>query len=312
MHIRPTLIRTSAVALLVGALTLAGTAGAAFAAPGDAGFLGTAESFSVLAGSEVTNSGAGTFLPGDLGVSPGTALTGFAPSNLGGASYSAGPVALTAQGDVTTAANALMAVPSYDVGAANLGGFTYVAGSYSSATSLDHTGTITLQGDADDVFIFTAVSTLTTAAGADFAFIGPVQACNVFWRVGSSASIGTGAAFVGTVIAQASVTVGTDATVEGRLFAQTAAVTLLNNVFTAPGCVGGGDGTQLGTFVAPVDTVDGTPRPTITTPAATAPGPVLPATGAAETVTAAEGALLAVLLGVAFLSFALRREQRRS
>ena len=79
MHVRPTLIRTSAVALLVGALTLAGTAGAAVAAPGDAGFLGTAESFSVLAGSEVTNSGAGTFLPGDLGVSPGTALTGFAP-----------------------------------------------------------------------------------------------------------------------------------------------------------------------------------------------------------------------------------------
>ena len=226
---------------------------------------------------------------------------------------------------MTTAANALMAVPSYDVGAANLGGFTYVAGSYSSATSLSHTGTITLQGDADDVFIFTAVSTLTTAAGADFAFIGPVQACNVFWRIGSSASIGTGAAFVGTVIAQASVTVGTDATIEGRLLAQTAAVTLLNNVFTAPGCdEEGGDGTQLGTLVAPVDTVDGTPRPT-TPPATgpapsgtdaagtvTAPGSTLPATGATPAVTAAGAALLAVLLGVAFLSFALRREQRRS
>lgn len=226
-------------------------------------------------------------------------------------------MASTAQGDVTTAANALMAVPSYDVGAANLGGYTYVSGSYSSATSLDHTGTITLQGDEDDVFIFTAVSSLTTGAGADFAFIGPVQACNVFWRVGSSASIGTGAAFVGTAIAQASVTVGADATIEGRLFAQTAAVTLLNNVFKAPGCVSGGDGTQLGTVV-------GTPRPT--TPAATgpapsgtdavgtvtAPGSTLPATGATPAVTAAGAALLAVLAGLAFLSFALRREQRRS
>lgn len=150
MQYRPTLLRASGIALLVGALTFAGTAGAAHAAPGDAGFLGAAESFSVLGASTVTNGGASTFLPGDLGVSPGSALVGFGPGEgtVGGTQY-APPDALpgTAQTDATTAANELMAVPSYDVGAANLGGFTYTSGSYSSATSLDHTGTITLQGD---------------------------------------------------------------------------------------------------------------------------------------------------------------------
>jgi LPXTG-motif cell wall-anchored protein len=310
MRFRPTLLRATGVALLAGALTFAGTAGAAHAAPGDVGFLGTAETFSVLAGSSVTNSGAGTFLPGDLGVSPGTALIGFVPANLGGASYSAGPVALTAQDDVTTAANALMAVPSYDVGSANLGGFTYVAGSYSSATSLQHTGTITLQGDEDDVFIFTAVSSLTTAAGADFAFIGPVQACNVFWRVGSSASIGTGAAFVGTAIAQASITVDTNATVEGRLLAQTAAVTLLDNVFTAPGCSGGGDGTTLGTAATPVDTATGTSRAVVTADTGTAAAPGLPATGETTSLALGAFAVAVLVLGGVFLGLRSRRPHR--
>lgn len=307
MRARLALIRTSAVGVLVGALTLAGAASAARAAPGDPGFLGTAESFSVLGASTVTNSGASTFLPGDLGVSPGAALVGFVPANLGGASYAGGAVPTTAQTDATTAANALMAVPSYDVGAANLGGFTYTSGSYSSATSLDHTGTITLQGDADDVFIFTAVSTLTTGAGADFDFIGGAQACNVFWRIGSSADIGTGAAFVGTVIAQASVTVGTNATIEGRLIAQTAAVTLLDNVFTAPVCTGVGDGTTVGTATTPLDTASGTPRPGVT-PAASAPG--LPATGEIPSLALASSAIAVLVLGGALVSLRVRRPRR--
>jgi LPXTG-motif cell wall-anchored protein len=310
MRVRPTLIRTSAVGVLVGALTLAGAASAARAAPGDPGFLGTAESFSVLGASTVTNSGASTFLPGDLGVSPGAALVGFVPANLGGASYAGGAVPLTAQTDATTAANALMAVPSYDVGPANLGGFTYTSGSYSSATSLDHTGTITLQGDEDDVFIFTAVSTLTTGAGADFNFIGGAQACNVFWRIGSSAAIGTGAAFVGTVIAQASVSVGTNATIEGRLIAQTAAVTLLDNVFTAPVCTAGGDGTTVGTATTPLDTASGTPRPPVSsvTPAADAPG--LPATGEIPSLALAISAIAVLVLGGTLVRLRVRRPRR--
>lgn len=306
MHARPTIIRTSAVALLVSALTLAGASGVASAAPGDAAFLGTAETFSVLAGSTVTNSGASTFLPGDLGVSPGSALVGFGPGQVGGTTYAApDPEPGTAQTDVTTAANALMAVPSYNVGAANLGGFTYTSGSYSSATSLDHTGTITLQGDEDDVFIFTAVSLLTTGAGADFDFVGGAQACNVFWRLGSSASIGTGAAFVGTVISQATVTVGANATIEGRLFAQTAAVTLLDNVFTAPVCVGEGDGTKLGPPTPPVDTATGAPRPAVVPPG-------LPATGDDHSYALGfGGALVAVIFGAVLAVLGSRRRASR-
>jgi hypothetical protein len=308
--VRSLLVRASATGLLVAAITLGGAAGAASAAPGDVGFLGTAENFSVLAGSSVTNSGALTFLPGDLGVSPGTALIGFVPGNLGAGSYSAGPVALTAQNDVTTAANALMAVPSYDVGAADLGGFTYVSGSYSSATSLSHSGTITLQGDEDDVFIFTAVSSLTTAAGADFDFIGGAQACNVFWRLGSSASIGTGAAFVGTAIAQAAITVGANASVDGRLLAQTAEITLLDNVFTTPVCAAGGDGTKLSTLAAPLDTATGTPRAAVVT--AAAPGPQLAATGAEPTLSLGVAAVLLAGLGVVLVSVGSRRRLQHS
>lgn len=159
------------------------------------------------------------------------------------------------------------------------------------------------------MFIFTAVSTLTTGAGADFDFIGGAQACNVFWRIGSSATIGTGAAFVGTVIAQASVLVGTNATIEGRLIAQTAAVTLLDNVFTAPVCTGGGDGTTVGTSTIPVDTTTGTPR-AVVTPAADTTAPGLPATGDSTTLALGATALAVLVFGGALVSVGSRRPRQ--
>ena len=214
--------------------------------------LGTASTFSVLGGSAVTNTGP-SILNGDLGVSPGSSLTGWAPpGTVLGVPHATDSVAAQAQLDITTAANTLMSLPAYDVGSSDLNGLTFVAGAYSSASSLLNTGTITLQGDADDVFVFTAVSSLTTGSASNIAFIGDVQACNVYWRVGSSATLGTGSAFVGNLLAQTAITATTGATIDGRLFAQTAAVTLDDNVFTGPTCdISSGDGDSGGGTTSP-------------------------------------------------------------
>lgn len=217
----------------------------AYAIPGDVGaadFLGTSGQFTVLAGSEVTNTGA-SLLPGSLGVSPGSAFTGFTAEMIGGATHSNDAVAINAKGAVGTAADALMAVPSYNIGLADMDGKVFLAGSYSSPSSLLNGGTITLDGDADDVFIFTAVSTLTTGAGSTVVLAGDVQECNVFWRLGSAGTLGAGSHIVGTVIARSSVTAVTGATIAGRLFAQDAAVTLQSNRFTTQTCdTAGGNG----------------------------------------------------------------------
>lgn len=257
------------------AVVAGGGSAAASGVPGDAAFLDTAADFSVIAASTVTNTGPST-LNASLAVSPGTAITGFPPGTVAGTQHSADGVALTAQNDVTTAVGALLAVPAIDVGSADLDGLSFVAGSYSSASSMLNNGTITLVGDADDVFIFTAVSALTTGAGSTIVFSGDVQECNVFWRVGSSATLGAGSHMVGTIIAQASVSAFTGASIAGRLFAQTAAVTLDNNAFTGPQCdTAGGDGGPWGTPEA--ETPTGTPPD----PSPGGPtGPVLPVPGA--------------------------------
>ena len=247
----------------------------AYAVPGDVGaadFLGTSAPFTVLAGSEVTNTGA-SLLPGSLGVSPGSAFTGFTAEMIGGATHSNDAVAINAKGAVGTAADALMAVPSYNIGLADMDGKVFLAGSYSSPSSLLNGGTITLNGDADDVFIFTAVSTLTTGAGSTVVLSGDVQECNVFWRLGSAATLGAGSHIVGTVIARSSVSAVTGATIAGRLFAQDAAVTLQSNRFTAQTCdTSGGNGDIWG--AGEDDTGPGTTPPTDSESGPT--GPVLP------------------------------------
>ncbi len=259
----------SAVALV--ALITSGGSASASGVPGDAAFFDTAVDFSVIAASTVTNTGPST-LNASLALSPGTAITGFPPGTVAGTQHAADGVALTAQNDVTTAVGALLAVPAIDIGSADLDGLSFVAGSYSSASSLLNNGTITLVGDADDVFIFTAVSTITTGAGSTIVFTGDVQECNVFWRAGSSATLGAGSHMVGTVVAQASVGALTGASIAGRLFAQTAAVTLQSNVFTGPTCTtAGGDGGRWGSPEAEAPT--GTP-PDLTPGGPT--GPVLP------------------------------------
>src|SRR5205814_979915 len=121
--------------------------------------------------------------------------------------------------------------------AGNLGGRTLTPGLYTSTSSLEiSSGDLTLdaQGDANAVFIFQMASTLTTTVGSQVILSGGAKAANVFWQVGSSATLGTGSVFKGNILALASITVTTGAAVEGRLFARTAAVTLNSNIIAPP------------------------------------------------------------------------------
>jgi hypothetical protein len=202
--------------------------------------LGTAQSFAVLGGSTVTNTGTST-ITGNLGVSPGSAITGFPPGIVTGGIHAADAVALQAQNDVTTAYNALAAAPcTTDLTGQNLGGMTLTPGVYCFSTSAFLTGTLTLdgQGNPSAVFIFKIGSTLTTASGSSVSFIGNAAACNVFWQVGTSATLGTTSSLAGNILALTSITLTTGAQVLGRALARNGAVTLDTNNVNASTCGG--------------------------------------------------------------------------
>jgi type VI secretion system secreted protein VgrG len=207
---------------------------AGFCTQAQAGILGTAESFGVLGGSAVTNTG-NTVINGDLGVWPGLAITGFPPGIVNGTTYAGGAVALQAQSDLTTAYNTLagMAVTQVLTGQ-NLGGKTLTAGVYFFSSSADLTGILTLDGPGD--FVFQIGSTLDTAANnSSVLVINGANAGNVYWQVGSSATLGTNSAFKGSILALASITLNTGATIEnGRALARNGAVTLDDNTITVP------------------------------------------------------------------------------
>jgi hypothetical protein len=208
--------------------------------------LGTACSFGILAGSTVTNTATPTHVTGNVGVSPGIAITGF--SNTGGdgtitGAYDegVGSAAGPAQGDLTTAYNYAAAQPAVATLPGDIGNSTYVPGVYATASSLGITGNLTLdaQGDPNAVWIFQIGSTLTTAAGNSQVILsGGAQASNVFWQVGSSATLGTNTIFEGTIMAQASITLTTGATLNGRALARTGGVTLDDNQVNVPPCPG--------------------------------------------------------------------------
>ncbi len=218
--------------------------------------LGTAQSFAVLGGSTVTNTGPTTISGGDLGVSPGLAITGFPPGivNPPGATHAGDANALQAQSDVTIAYNNLAGQPcTSDLTGQDLGGLTLTPGVYCFSSSAQLTGTLTLdaQGNAGAVFIFKIGSTLTTASNSSVRVINSGSACNVYWQIGSSATLGTNTAFAGNLLASASITLNTGATLTGRALARAGAVTLDSNTISSAGCT------------AP------TPAPTATVPAAT-------------------------------------------
>jgi Ice-binding-like/Bacterial Ig-like domain len=202
--------------------------------------LGTACSFGILGATPVVSSVGPTIVTGDIGIWPAASITGFPPGTLTGTKHAGDAVAMAAQGDLTTAYNFAAAAAGGQVLTADIGGQTLAPGVYkttSSQPTLGITGNLTLSGPASGVWIFQIVSTLTTAAGnSQVIMAGGATAHNVFWQVGSSATLGTNTIFQGTIMAQASITVTTGATLNGRALARTGAVSLDSNPVNVPSC----------------------------------------------------------------------------
>ncbi len=266
-RIRRTLRRTAGLLGLAG--LLAGSAASPAAAAPAAVGLGTAGNFAVLGGSTVTNTGP-TVVRGDLGLSPGTAVTGFPPGQvLDGMTHVADAEAAQAQADLVLAYDDAASRPADASISGDLGGTTLPAGVYTSASSIGLTGDLTLdaQGDPNAVFIFQAGSDLTVGSGSRVLLQGGAQACNVFWQVGSSATIGTGSAFVGNILALTSITLTTSATLDGRALSRNGAVTLdTNNVArslcTTPPAAGTPTGTAATNPGSPAPAAAGPPAGT--------------------------------------------------
>jgi hypothetical protein len=203
--------------------------------------LGSAQSFGVLGGSTVTNTGSSVIM-GDVGVSPGSAVTGFPPGVIvpPGTLHVADAVALQAQNDVTTTYNVLAGLaPTIDLTGKDLGGMTLLPGVYHFSSSAQLTGALSLNalGDPDALFVFQIGSTLTTASNSSVLQLNGGDDCNVFWQVGSSATLGTTTDFLGNILADQSITLNTGATVvDGRLLARNGAVTLDTNTVSIFDC----------------------------------------------------------------------------
>jgi len=195
--------------------------------------LGTANSFAVLAGSTVTNTGP-TTINGSLGVAPSAAITGFFPVvAAGGMIHTSDAVALRAQSDLATAYNfAAGEASNFNLTGTDLGGLTLTPGVYTFASSAQLTGKLTLdgQGDPNAVFLFQIGSTLTTAGGSSVVSVNGGTGDSVFFQVGSSATLGANTAFEGDILALTSITLNTGSTIGcGRALARNGAVTLDTN-----------------------------------------------------------------------------------
>ena len=193
--------------------------------------LGSASNFAILGGSAITFTTGGVIITGDIGSYPTTTVTG-----IGGVTFVTGvdrslttSIMTSAKNDLGTAYDSItgqtVTVPGVTAFANNA---ILTSGVYSIASSTtDITGTLTLNGSANDVFIFKMSSTLITAASSQILLTGGAQASNVFWQVPTSATLGgTSSAFEGNVLAFTSIDLGVNAMMDGRLLAQNGAVTL--------------------------------------------------------------------------------------
>jgi uncharacterized Zn-binding protein involved in type VI secretion len=194
--------------------------------------LGTASSFAVLAGSGITITGP-TTINGDMGTFPNTSITGFGNVTMNGVNHAGDTVTQNAKLALTAAyldAAGRVSDASF-TGGFDLGGLTLTPGVYNDSTSFFLSGTLTLnaQGNPNAIWIFQTGSTLITASGSKVALINGADSCNVFWQVGSSATLGTTTDFMGNILALQSITLRTGASVDGRVLARNGAVTMDNN-----------------------------------------------------------------------------------
>ncbi|MBD8611899.1 DUF3494 domain-containing protein [Frigoribacterium sp. CFBP 13729] len=285
------LSRTAVVLGVAAALTFTAAlpAQADTVIPGPVG-LGTAATYGVLASSAITNTGA-SVVDGDIGVSAEGAITGFDPATGPGVIAAGGVVHVNdaasaqAQADLTTAYDVARSLTPQESGITELAGRSLTPGVYSGGeVALSANGALTFAGTAESVWVIQASSSLTIGSATTMILPPGASACNVFWQVGSSATIGTGSQFRGTVLAQTSVSVNDGTTVIGRLLARTGAVTLINDAITVPEDCAAGDVTSNPTITSgapttatagrpytfPV-TASGAPSPTFTVTAGTLP-----------------------------------------
>lgn len=232
--------------LLVAALAALGGASVPAAAEGGPP-LGAARTFAALGGSTLANSGPSAFV-GDVGVSPGSSITGFPPGTVtGGAIHAGDAVAAAAHADAELAYNFLAgmaSIPANNLSSVDLGGLTLMPGVYKFNSSAQLTGALTLdaQGDSGALFVFQIGSTLTTATGASVTVINggaDYDESNVFWQIGSSATLGSGTAFVGHILAFSSITVVSGSSMTGNALAINGAVTTSGSSNSTPTVQGG-------------------------------------------------------------------------
>lgn len=256
-------LRFAAIAFTAFALlmTASGTAqAAAVTVP-----LGTANSFVVLAGTGITNTGA-TTLNGDMGSFPTATVTNTGTITVNGVDHGGDGVTQSAQTDLTAAyLNAAGQGPVDGTISADLGGQTLTPGVYAQATTMNLSGPVPLTldglGDPNAVWIFQAGADLIVGSASSVALVNGAQSCNIYWQVTSSATIGTTAAFRGTILALTSITLDTGATIVGRALARNGTVTMDSNTITRPVCAtsaGGGISTGDGSTAAQVDLGRGT------------------------------------------------------
>ncbi|OAA75722.1 FG-GAP repeat protein [Akanthomyces lecanii RCEF 1005] len=202
--------------------------------------MGLAESFGIIAGTTLTSTGA-TLVTGDCGTCPGTSIAGFPPGSCTGTTSAGGIAACDAVAACQSAfTNARAVTPTSALPAADLGGLTLAPGAYTFPTSAATlTGTLTLDGSSNAAgqFIFLIETTFGAMAASRVELINGAQACNVFFIVGSSASVGAAAALQGNILAYTSIAVRDGASNQGAFCALHGAVTLINDALTAqPGC----------------------------------------------------------------------------
>ena len=281
---------TMALGLLVVASLMALMLARASGAAPTAVPLGAAGSFAVLAGAGVTNTGP-TTVNGDVGTFPTTTVTGAGSLTINGTNHGGDGVTQQAQTDLVTAYNNAAAQGPTNPIVADLGGQSLSPGVYNSASTIGLTGTLTLNagGDANAVFVFQAGSALTTASASSVVLVNGAQSCNVFWQIGSSATLGTGSTFRGTVIALQSITVTTGVTVDGRVLARNGAVTLDTDTISRSSCAAPAATTTAATTTAATTTAATTTTTTATTPTVTTPAPTV----AAKRIAAAKAAKVA-------------------